>query len=188
MIRFTEIRPLFLAGITFLAATVCAQQEEGGNSALSVNQLLNDSLFIRAEVTISSLDTMEVLWSAQVKKITIPGREVIITLEKHDAKLNIHLTLYPTDNKRSMLAARSETWFGESYNSALTTFPVIYGSPVYYYPLGRASERFDTNPAEIAVEIEVSPYLDSLDKNAKADLKSLLDSAAKFKLTGEQQR
>lgn len=184
MTLFTEIRLPLLAGITFLAAAVYAQQEEGENSALSLNRLFSELLFIRTEITLHSLNTQEVLWSTQVKKITLPSREVTITLERRDAKLNIHFTLYLADDRRSMLVARSETWFGEHCNSTLTTFPIIYGNPVYYYPLKRAGEESDTNPADIAVEIEVYPYLDSLGKDAKADLRYLLDSSARFKLTG----
>lgn len=180
MIRFK------LPGFFFFIILLAAQQGNAQEGDFNASQLLNNSLHLHAELSVNSVETHETLWSTAVDKITIPGREVVVSVEGKDARLEIIFTIYPTENDKTILAARSETRFGEDYNSALTTFPLQYGEEVHYYPLGRVGDGVEVTPVEIFMKITVTPYLDTLDDASRVDLEASLDSSARFRLPGDE--
>ncbi len=161
------------------------QQVNSEEFDFDVHQLLNDALLIHADISVTTLESHEILWSTEVNKITIPGRDVDISLEGNDARLEIQFIVYPADSTHTIIAAQSETWFGDHYNSALTSFPLKYGEEIHYYPLGRSAEEMKDKPVEIVVKFKVIPYLETLDDESRAELEASLDSSAQFRLTGD---
>ena len=79
----------------------------------------------------------------------------------------------------------SEIWVEGEYSSALSSLPVAYHDEVYYYPLGRADDGTEDNPVEVRMAINVIPYLETLDQEARAALESAFNSSAQFDLSGE---
>ncbi len=161
------------------------QQVYSKEFEFDVHQLLNDVLLIHADISVTTLDSQKILWSTEVNKITVPGRDVNISLEGNNARLEIQFVVYPADSAHTIIAAQSETWFGDHYNSALTSFPLKYGEEIHYYPLGRSVEEMKDKPVEIVVKFKVIPYLETLDDDSRAELEASLDSSVQFKLTGD---
>ena len=120
-----------------------------------------------------------------MEKITIPGRAVEVGLEGKDSRLKVSLTPYPSENGTLLLVARNETWVGSEYSNGLTTIPIAYRDRVYYYPLGRAGDGADGNPVEVRMIINVIPYLDTLDEDARESMESVFDSSTQFDLSDE---
>ncbi|MCK5249960.1 MAG: hypothetical protein KAJ98_08350, partial [Spirochaetaceae bacterium] len=178
---------LFITTLVLLLGsfTVISAQEGGSESSLSANKLLKDALLFIVDVTVSMPDSDAELWNTRVEKITIPGRAVAVSLEGENSRLKVNFTLYPAEDGKLFLVARSETWVGGEYSSALSSLPVAYRDEVYYYPLGRADDRTEDNPVEVRMAINIIPYLETLDEEARAALESAFDSSAQFDLSGE---
>lgn len=176
---------LFLSVLFFflLSAGSAAAQED--SASLNADKLLKDALLFTVDVDVSSPGGDTELWSTRVEKITIPGRAVEVSLEGDDSRLKVNFTLYPAENGKLLLVARSETWAGGEYSSALSSLPVAYRDEVYYYPLGRAEDGDEDNPVEVRMAINVIPYLETLDEAARASLESAFNSSAQFDLSGE---
>jgi len=162
-----------------------AAQDDSSTASLNANQLLKDALLFAVDVEVTSPGGDSQLWNTRVEKITIPGRAVEVSLEGEDSRLKVIFTLYPSEDGKLLLVARSETWVAGEYSSALSSLPVAYRDEVYYYPLGRAEGSIDDNPVEVRMAINVIPYLETLDDAARASLESAFDSSAQFDLSGE---
>jgi hypothetical protein len=178
---------LFLSVLFFflLTAGSAAAQDDSATSSLNADKLLRDALLFTVDVDVSSPDGDTELWSTRVEKITIPGRAVEVSLEGEDSRLKVNFTLYPAENGKLLLVARSETWVDGEYSSALSSLPVAYRDEVYYYPLGRAEDGVEDNPVEVRMAINVIPYLETLDDAARDSLESAFNSSAQFDLSGE---
>ena len=168
--------------LVFQTLNIAAQETGDENPVLTDIPLLNESILLLADFQLALPDTQEILWEKVVKKITIPGRSVKVGLEGNDAKLNVIFTLYPADEGRLLLVARSEAWVSGDYSSSLTSLALKYRDQVYYYPLGRAIDSSDEKPVEILVKIEIIPYLETLDDKSRTELEAVLGSSVRFKL------
>ena len=178
--RLSFILPaLLIAG--FVPSTASAQET---TSSLDAAALLEEAMLVSVDMVVSGPDGSEELWSSHVEKITIPGRAVSVSIEGQDSRLDVSLTPYPNDSTGLLLVARNEIWVAGEYSSGLTTLPIAYRDKVYYYPLGRVGEGSDGNPVEVRMEINIIPYLDTLDENDRAAIESALDSSAEFNLSG----
>jgi hypothetical protein len=160
-------------------------QDDSGSLSLNADELLRDALLFTVDVDVASPGGDRQLWNTRVEKITIPGRAVEVSLEGGDSRLTVNFTLYPAEDSRLLLVARSETWVAGEYSSALSSLPVAYHDEVYYYPLGRAEDGGDDSPVEVRMAIIVVPYLETLDEEARASLESAFNSSAQFDLSGE---
>jgi hypothetical protein len=169
--------------ITALTFPLCAQNSQ--ESAISANRLLEDALLIIVDISVNNPAKNTELWNNTVEKITIPGRAVSLTLEGEGARLKVVLTPYPAEDDTLFLVAKSETWEGEEYSSALSSIPIAYRDEVYYYPLGRAEESHDESKVEVRMSINIVPYLETLDEDDRTALESVIDSSAQFNLSGE---
>ena len=178
---------LFISTLVLLLGsfTAVSAQEGGIESSLSADKLLKDALLFIVDVTVSMPDGDVELWNTRVEKITIPGRAVAVSLEGENSRLKVNFTLYPAEDGKLFLVAQSETWVGGEYSSTLSSLPVAYRDEVYYYPLGRADDGTEDNPVEVRMAINVIPYLETLDEEARAALESAFDSSAQFDLSGE---
>ena len=166
-----------------IPALLCAAQDSTEPSPeLPSITLLNDSLLFVAEVLLSSSGSTDILWETTVKKITIPGREVTVSLEGKDARLKVDFTLYPASENQLLLVAKNQTWISGTYNSTLTSLPIEHRKEVHYYPLGRVENTVEMSPVEILMKINVVPYLETLDEKERRELESVLQSTSKFQL------
>ncbi|MDF1566465.1 MAG: hypothetical protein RQ801_00025 [Spirochaetaceae bacterium] len=179
-------RLLFLSLILITALTLSlSAQDSQEESAVSAKRLLEDALLIIVDISVNNPAKNTELWNNTVEKITIPGRAVSLTLEGEGARLKVMLTPYPADDDTLFLVAKSETWEGEEYSSALSSIPIAYRDEVYYYPLGRAEESQDESMVEVRMSINIVPYLETLDEDDRTALESVIDSSAQFNLSGE---
>jgi hypothetical protein len=177
-----SIIPLILL---FYPLSVSAQETSSASTS-SADKILRDALLLSVDVTVNMPDGNEELWNTRVEKITIPGRAVEVSLEGDDSRLKVNFTLYPAEDGKLFLVARSEIWAGEDYSSSLSSLPVAYRDEVYYYPLGRADDGTENSPVEVRMAINVIPYLETLDEQARAALESAIHSSAQFNLSGEE--
>ncbi len=179
-------RSLLLSLVLLLISfTAVSAQEDRSESSLSADKLLKDALLFIVNVTVSTPDGDAELWNTRVEKITIPGRAVAVSLEGENSRLKVIFTLYPAEDGKLFLVAMSEIWVEGEYSSALSSLPVAYRDEVYYYPLGRADDGTEDNPVEVRMAINVIPYLETLDQEARAALESAFNSSAQFDLSGE---
>ncbi len=170
------LMPFFSAGLMRVQAEETSQ---------SVESLLKDALLFVVDVSVNSINGEEELWSTQVNKITIPGREVKLEIGGKDARLLVTFTPYPDKSDTLLLAVRSETWISGDYSSSLTSLPIAYRDKVYYYPLGRAGEGAENNPVEVSMIINIVPYLDTLGRSERKALEEVFNSSSHFQLTEE---
>jgi hypothetical protein len=180
-------RPAFaFLFIAFSSVLLSAQEADEANSrVLTAAQLLSDAVLFNCDVTVTMPGGEADPWSTAVRKITIPGRPVTVGLENDGSRLEVHFTLYPAEEDSFFLVAKSETWTDESYSSGLSSMRMEFDGKVLYYPLGRAEEGEEGNPVEILMAINIVPYLETLDDEARASLESAFDSSALFDLSGE---
>ncbi len=176
---------IYLSVLVLSLCMVMPVAAQDNSPSLSADKLLKDALLFSVDVDVSSPDGDAQLWNTRVEKITIPGRAVEVSLEGDDSKLKVNFTLYPAEDGKLLLVARSETWVGGEYSSALSSLPVAYRDEVYYYPLGRAEDGDKDSPVEVRMSINVIPYLETLDDAARAALESAFNSSAQFDLSGE---
>jgi len=177
-IKFRFFPEVFL----FLCVSVASGAQETADS-IDVGKLLREALYLLIDVEASIPDNPAGTWEAKVKKITVPGRPVELRLHGEDSHLKVEFTLYPAEENKLLLVARSETWVGSEYSSSLTSLTVEYRDALYYYPLGRSSELVED--VEIRMAVEVTPYLDTLSKEDRDAIESALDSAVQFDLSKE---
>ena len=171
--------------VMFFSAWCLSAEENSVTSSFNADALLKDALLFSVDVDVSVPGVDARLWNTRVEKITIPGRSVEVSLEGDDSKLKVVFTLYPAEDGKLLLVARSETWVDGEYSSALSSLPVAYHDEVYYYPLGRAENGDEESPVEVRMAINVIPYLETLDDEARESLESAFDSSAQFDLSGE---
>jgi hypothetical protein len=181
-----NIRLSIIALILLLYPLSVSAQEISSASTSSADKILRDALLLSVDVTVNMPDGNEQIWNTRVEKITIPGRAVAVSLESGDSRLKVNFTLYPAEDGKLFLVARSEIWAGEDYSSTLSSLPVAYRDEVYYYPLGRADDGTKDSPVEVRMAINVIPYLETLDDQARAALESAIHSSAQFDLSGEE--
>ena len=147
--------------------------------------ILRDSLLFQAEITVFATEDKNILWESQVNKITVPGREVDVSLEGKEGQLKTVFTIYPEEGNHIMLLAKNETWYADHYHIAMTTFSMNYRDEVFYFPLGQTGDEQIIQPVDIRMKISIVPYLDTLSQESRHDLESILDSSTQFKLTGK---
>ncbi|RKX95985.1 MAG: hypothetical protein DRZ90_09515 [Spirochaetes bacterium] len=176
---------LFLSVLLLTLCMVMPLSAQDDSASLNADKLLKDALLFSVDVDVTSPGGDSQLWNTRVEKITIPGRAVEVSLEGDDSKLKVNFTLYPAEDGKLLLVARSETWVGGEYSSALSSLPVAYRDEVYYYPLGRAEDGDDDSPVEVRMSINVIPYLETLDDADRDALESAFNSSAQFDLSGE---
>ncbi len=176
---------LFFSAVTLMFCVSPLIAQEGSESSLSADKLLKDALLFTVDVVVNTPGGDTELWNTKVEKITIPGRAVAVGLEGDNSRLKVNFTIYPAEDGKLFLVARSETWVGGEYSSALSSLPVAYHDEVYYYPLGRAGDGDEDNPVEVRMAISVIPYLETLDREARAALEAAFNSSAQFDLSGE---
>ena len=155
---------------------------EDENLGLAAAKLLADALLFHCDVVVEVPESDTEPWTTTVRKITIPGRAITVGLEGYDSQLEVHFTLYPLDDDSLFLVAKSETRTKDGYSNDLSSMRIEYRDEVYYYPLGRADPMTD-NSVEIRMTIDVVPYLETLDDDARATLESSLETSALFDLS-----
>jgi len=181
-----NIRLLIVPLILLVSPLSISAQETSSASTSSADKLLRDALLLSVDVTVKMPEGNEKFWNTRVEKITIPGRAVVVSLEGNDSRLKVNFTLFLAEDGKLFLVAQSEIWAGEDYSSTLSSLPVAYRDEVYYYPLGRADDGTENSPVEVRMAINVIPYLETLDEQARAALESAIHSSAQFNLSGEE--
>lgn len=169
------------------SAVLSAQEPARDEWAFSAEQFLREALLFSADISVIYPSGEERLWETEVNKITIPGRAISVALEGEGGRLEAVFTLYPDEEERLVLAARSQTWFSGDYKSTLMSLPIAYGEKLDYYPLGRAGGDLSENPVEVLIRITVRPYLDTLDEGSRAEMESALDASIRFRLLQEDE-
>ena len=179
IVSTTKITHLFKAFLFLCVLFVPGAQET--TDSVNTRKLLGKALYLLIDVSASMPDDQS--WKTKVEKITVPGRSVEVSLYGEDSHLKVEFTLYPAEKDKLLLVARSETWFGSEYSSALTSLTVEYRDVLYYYPLGLSSGLIED--VEVQMAIEVTPYLDTLSKEDRDAIESALDSTVHFDLSKE---
>jgi hypothetical protein len=184
-VLFRPIRSFFAVLVISLACAAGLPAQTSDAGQVSARRLLYDALLFSVDISVSEPGGNSEFWTDTVDKITIPGRAVAVSLVGADSRLKVNFTIYPGKREELLLVAQSETWVGGAYSSAFTSLSLAYREEVYYYPLGRASDGIEGNPAEVRMIISVVPYLETLDSKARDELLSVFDTSAQFDLSGE---
>lgn len=176
-------RILLPAALLFLAFSLTAEDKPGTLEAVA-EELLRESLAMNVVARVVS-ETEDIDWSTEIAKITIPGRAVTVSLDGDDARLKVRLTPYTGENDEYLLVAQSEIWLDGAYSSSMTSLPITFGEEVLYFPLGRGSDKTETNPVHVVMTITVVPYLSTLDEGEKSALFGILDDTATYEVPAE---
>jgi hypothetical protein len=109
-----------------------------------------------------------VIWNESHQKITIPGRSVGLKLVGANVVVAVQFTPYLRRNGQNLLVAQGQIWMdvpnqGISYHTSIQTIPLEFGEPIYFFPLGSATE---TDAACIEVMLTMNRYRSELSPEA----------------------
>ncbi len=89
-----------------MTAQLDAQSAGSQQDTAIFQKILDASLLFIVDVTVSSVENSTVLWSTTVSRITIPGREIGVSLEGPEGKLRTVFTIYPSEIGHLLLAVQ----------------------------------------------------------------------------------
>jgi len=99
-----------------------------------------------------------VIWEENTKKITFPGNPVGIKLVGSNLVVAVQFTPFVRREGQSVLVAQGQIWIedpdkGLCYYTSIQTIPMVFGEPIYFFPLG-SSQQLD---ASIEIILTVNP-------------------------------
>ena len=101
-----------------------------------------------------------VSWNESQKKTTLPGRPVGVKLVGSNIVVVAQFTPYIRQGGQAFLVAQGQIWtevpgHGISYYTSMQTIPLVFGEPIYFFPLG---PHKSDNSARIEVKVTLYPY------------------------------
>ncbi|MDR1858572.1 MAG: hypothetical protein LBQ69_03795 [Treponema sp.] len=101
-----------------------------------------------------------VSWNESHRKPTIPGRPVGIKIVGSNVVVAAQFTPYIRRGAQKFLVAQGQVWMnvpgqGISYYTSMQTIPLKFDEPIYFFPLGPATE---SALASIEVTLTLHPY------------------------------
>lgn len=114
-------------------------------------------------------------WTKQKERISIPGKDVTLTIEGETIKFNGSFVTIK-EKYNYTLVAMSQIWIKTNKSSKmkfLSTFKMVTFSPgekILYYPLGLPTNEKESSYS-IKIEIDIMPYLDYKARKAEENQK-----------------
>jgi len=86
----------------------------------------------------------EVVWSETHRKTAIPGNPVGIKLVGSNVVVVVQFTPF-LRRQGNVLVAQGQIWYtepgkGANYYTSIQTIPLVFGEPVYFFPLGKSNQ------------------------------------------------
>jgi hypothetical protein len=158
-------RKLLFSFLLLLFAAQSGFSEEKEDLEDLIN-LLGKAFNISLEITVQEGDD-ETVWTLDVSRITIIGRSVSVRLVGSNILIAANLTPYQDsrDEDTINLVVQWQTWLtsaGEGvveYKPAMRTIPLDIGESAMFFPLGSEQEKNDFNSFNIAIKLQVNPYI-----------------------------
>jgi hypothetical protein len=110
-----------------------------------------------------------VIWNETHNRIAIPGSPVGIKLVGSNVVVIVQFTPF-IRREGSVLVAQGQIWYNEqgkgiSYYTSIQTISLVFGEPIYFYPLGNKPNQFDSI-IEVVITISRNAASDTEPKNA----------------------
>jgi len=105
-------------------------------------------------------------WNIETSFITLPGRQVKLSLKGNNININAYLTPYKSDNGKVLLVAKGEMNVTDpetgtiKFYSDMKDVEVEFGEQVIYFPLGYAGLK--DSKTNIELDIVLYKYKDYL--------------------------
>jgi hypothetical protein len=155
---------IFSLLVLFLAANLSFSEEEEKWEELI--DLLDKAFNISLKITVQEGDN-ETAWTLDVSRITIIGRTVRVRLVGSNIIILANLTPYqdPEDKDKIDLVVQWQTWISSSgkgvveYKPAMRTIPLNLGESALFFPLGSGEKDEDFNSFNIAIKLQINPYV-----------------------------
>jgi len=102
----------------------------------------------------------EVIWEETTQKITMPGSPVGVKLVGSNVIVSVQFTPFIRRQSQNVLVAQGQIWIddpskGWSYYTYIQTIPMVFGEPIYFFPLG-ASQQLNASAASIEMVLTVN--------------------------------
>jgi hypothetical protein len=112
-----------------------------------------------------------VIWNETHHRIAIPGSPVGIKLVGSNVVVLVQFTPF-IRREGSVLVAQGQIWYNEqgkgiSYYTSIQTISLVFGEPIYFYPLGNKPNQFDSI-IEVVITISRNAASDTAPNNADA--------------------
>ncbi|MFP4383015.1 MAG: hypothetical protein ACLFST_00705 [Spirochaetia bacterium] len=163
-------RKFFFSFLLMLFAVQTGFSEEKDDLEDLIN-LLGKAFSISLEITVKEGDD-EAVWTLDVSRITIIGRSVSVRLVGSNILIAANLTPYQDRNDEDTinLVVQWQTWLtsaGEGvveYKPAMRTIPLDLGESAMFFPLGSEQENKNFDSFNIAIKLQVNPYIAKKDE------------------------
>ena len=164
-------RKFFFSFLLMLFAVQTGFSEEKEDLEDLIN-LLGKAFNISLEITVKEGDN-EVVWTLDVSRITIIGRSVSVRLVGSNIFIAANLTPYQDRNNIDTinLVVQWQTWLtsagGEGvveYKPAMRTIPLDIGESAMFFPLGSEQDNKNFDSFNIAIKLQVNPYIAKKDE------------------------
>lgn len=159
---------MFLIAAAASAVSFVAAQDFG-----TIQALVDQAVVIEIEArTIETYNTdepdsgSENEWNMQTSFITLPGRQVKLSLKGNNINITAYLTPYKSDDGKVLLVAQGEMKVTDpetgtiKYYSDMKNVDVDFGEQVIYFPLGYAGLK--NSKTNIELDIVLYKYKDYL--------------------------
>jgi len=156
------IRSFILTGVFFvIVSNLSIDAQERQTAGSDVEQRMRRralALEINARVLNNE---QEVVWSQTQTRTAIPGSPVRLRLDGSNIVVALQFTPFIRRQGR-VLVAQGQIWVegadgAINYYTSMQTIPMEYNEPIYFYPLGTATQI----DSSIEIIITVNPYRES---------------------------
>ena len=173
--------------LAFLSVPVGADTESGSQDS-STLKLLHNAFYMGVDISVSESSKQQELLRQKISKVTIPGRQIEIDLSGFESRMSVNLTLYPSGEKKLILLARCETWIAGNYEISISSMPVSLKDKILYFPLGRPGdgEPAKNNSVEVMMQIDIMPFMETLDGEKLDQLKEVIDNKSSFRIVAPE--
>lgn len=164
MIRSFCLVSIFCLFILILPVSAQSQRERASTGRQSAEEpslgqgTRRQALSLNIESRV--LQDKVVVWSETNQNVSMPGVPVAVQLGGSNVVVVAQFTPY-TRRDGNVLVVQGQIWIAENngvvtYYTSMQTFPMTFGEPIIYFPLGGSSENL--NPS-IEIRITVNPYM-----------------------------
>jgi hypothetical protein len=139
-------RSFCLFGVFFIISTglnIYAQDSRAGVGEM-VSGLRSRAVVMDIDARVLG-DEKAVVWNETQRKLAIPGSPVGIKLVGSNVVVEVQFTPF-IRRQGSVLVTQGQIWYTEpgkkgiSYYTSIQTIPLEFGEPIYFFPLGAASQ------------------------------------------------
>jgi hypothetical protein len=162
-------RPFCLFGALFIIYAnfgIHAQDSKGGFGEM-VSGLRNRAVIMDIDARVLGEENA-VVWNETHRKTAIPGSPVGIRLVGSNVVVVVQFTPFFRRQGGNVLVAQGQIWVtepgkGVSYYTSIQTIPLVFGEPIYFFPLGK-SNQFDSS---IEIILTVNRNTSDASKNSE---------------------